>query len=96
MPVLQHEVHSSVIEASEAKYGCNNKPRSRKSLMVKDGLAFDIKDNEYIAYFRRKVISDFGSLECRYAHSLSDSKCLGCCHRGSGEAYNEFIRNNGS
>lgn len=95
MPVIQHEIHSSVQQSSDAKYGCWNKPRSRGPLIVQDGyLTWDDKFRYAIPKF--KTIENFGSLECRYDHSLTDSKCKDCCHIGSGEDYAEFIRNNGS
>ncbi len=34
------------------------------------------------------------SNRCRYDLSLSDPACTDCCHRGSGESYDQQIRSN--
>lgn len=93
MPVLDHEVHDSVIQKEDAKYGCWNKERKREDLLVKNGWLFNHLFTEGKQLFTE--IEDFGSLECRYDKSLLDNKCKGCNRQGSGEKYSEMIKESG-
>ena len=92
MAVLDHPVHEKVRELAGAKYGCfNRKPYSEgyyaPSRVYKPDGTF---------YIIQTFIPMVMSRECRYDMSLTDSKCAECKHQGSGEAYNERIRANGS
>ena len=95
MPVEEHEVHEKVIEKTGTKYGCfNRKPyadgyRAPNRYQTSDGY-------QAVYKLEAKFIPHVMSRECRYDMSLSDIKCDECIHRGSGEAYADRVRNNGS
>jgi hypothetical protein len=80
MPVLDHPVHASTI--APPRYGCNGLPRTREPYDVPDGYTPDGRQ-------QTSQIPDPLSPECRYDHSLTDTRCAGCQHRGSGEDYAE-------
>lgn len=82
-PVEDHEVHSRVKRGSDHRYGCHNRPRPAQGAWVASAKAYGGGHK-----FRM-------SSECRYDQSLSDTRCCGCKHRGSGEAYDQKIRENG-
>lgn len=88
MAVIDHEVHERTKQKQGAKWGCWNLERRREPLMVKDGFYPDGRQ-------RFTEVPDFGSLECRNDISLSDPKCVGCRHAGSGEEYSLNVRTNG-
>ena len=94
MPVEDHEVHDKVKEAAGTKYGCfNRKPyaegyRAPNRYQTSDGY-------QAVYKLEAKFIPHVMSRECRYDMSLTDVKCDGCNHRGSGEAYAEKVRANG-
>ena len=92
-PVEEHAVHEKVRQKEGARYGCHNKPRRRDDYFVKTGhdATKTHFDGDVTTRQRRSLIPDFGSLECRYDMSLTDDKCEGCEHRGSGEAYDKKI-----
>ena len=87
MPVLTHDTHERTRIGSDFRYGCHNKPRRRDPIFVKSGYDLD--------GLRWSWVPDAGSLECRYDMSLKDFACEGCQHRGSGEAYDQQVRENG-
>lgn len=76
MPVLDHEIHHSVIAAPDKRYGCHNRKPYADS---------------YIAN-GKDIVPHRMSRECRFDMSLKDLMCEGCKHRGSGEKYNEMVR----
>lgn len=79
MPVLDHEVHESVRESQDAKYGCHNRAPFQAGYFAPNGIT--------TAYVSHRM-----STECRYDMSLADRKCDGCKHIGSGEAYDQMVR----
>lgn len=96
MPVLDHEVHPLTIGGE--RYGCHNRPDLEAGYFAPDGLAdyMDDRDTGLDARIKLAWIPHRMSTECRYDMSLSDSKCAGCTHQGSGEAYDERIRKEGT
>jgi len=83
MPVLDHEVHHSVKHGEDKRYGCHNRAA------YADGYTAS-------TWGTPSQVKNAMSRECRFDMSLKDPWCEGCKHRGSGEAYNERIRLNGS
>jgi len=83
MPVIEYAVHEKTI--AEPHYGCHNKPRP------KIGGGYWAPDRIYrpdgTYYNKRKFIKNVLSKECRHDKSLSDPRCCGCNHIGSGEKY---------
>ena len=91
MPVLEHEVHAKVRQSAAARYGCHNRTRTKAGYFAPDRIyRFDGSYGD-----RQAFIPDLMSRECRYDHSLTDSKCEGCKNRGSGEAYDQQVREMG-
>lgn len=88
MPVIDHPIHEKVIEKQGAKYGCfNRKPYSQGYLAPNRVYAPSgnfTMENAFVPH----VMSN----DCRYDMSLTDRKCEGCEHRGSGEAYDQSVR----
>ena len=94
MAVIDTPVHEKVKEESCAKWGCWNRPSDFKhGYCAPNG-------TEYLTgtcvIIKTKYIEFSMSNECRNDVSLTDRKCEGCKHRGSGERYSEFVRSNGS
>ncbi len=84
MPVLDHEVHESVKHDDSKRYGCHNRKPFAYSYVASD-------------WGNKKQIVNFVmSRECRFDMSLKDPWCEGCKHRGSGEAYDQKIREQAS
>ena len=90
MPVEDHPIHEKTRQGSDARYGCWGRERRREPLLVKNGHTSGHGDFEAVQ--RLTLIPDHGSVECRYDMSLSDQKCAGCQHRGSGERYAESVK----
>jgi hypothetical protein len=88
VPGLDHEVHPGTQQSAAARYGCCGRPRTRKTLWVKDGFQGGVQ--------MFKEIEDFGSLECRYDLAGGDRLCEGCQHLESGAEYAEEIRRKGT
>jgi len=91
MAVLESTPNALNTLTSTTPYGCKNRE-------MRDG---------YFAPARRyfpdgsfemtsKYIHHSMSKECRYDRSLTDVRCAGCEHRGSGEAYNAMVRTKGT
>lgn len=80
MPVLDHAIHESVVQANGARYGCFNHADAA-------GAYFSSMTGQWVQHRM--------SRECRYDISLKDSKCDGCWRRGQGEGYDQQIRKNG-
>lgn len=76
MPVVNHPTHEHGIRDADHRYGCFNRKPFKKTVVVEDW------QGVYRWPFRM-------SMECRYDKSLSDTRCSGCKHAGSGEAYTE-------
>jgi hypothetical protein len=82
MPVVEHEVHALTRIVGTEPYSC--------------------RDRQHRPYYRHvdahgkgSWISHRMSSECRYDKSLSDLRCAGCAHCGSGERYAEMVRRDG-
>lgn len=87
MPVIDHPTHEKTIGGE--RYGCHNRKPLEKAYLGKDGYSFHGR-------LRVRIVIHNMSTECRYDQSLTDAKCAGCKHAGSGEAYAEGIRANGA
>ena len=95
MAVIDHAVHDKVkIEASKP-YGCHNKERLMNGYHAPNRFA-GTTGNEPIWWIGRMKIPHVMSRECRYDMSLTDARCGGCKHRGSGEKYALMVRVNGN
>jgi len=97
MPVLDHDTHPSTVDNGRP-YGCHNRQPFAAGHWARDGFAdyMDDRDTGLDARVKITYIPHRMSTECRYDMSLSDSKCAGCPHQGSGEARSERIRREGS
>lgn len=82
MPVIDHPTHEKTI--SGGLYGCFDRPPFATDYLTFSGGG------------RPRIICHTMSTECRYDQSLTDSKCCGCKHSGSGEAYAQGVRANGA
>lgn len=93
MAVLEHEVHEKVRIAEDKPYGCHNGSRDSAGYIAPDrvyrscGVLYDDV---------RRPIRTVMSRTCRYDMSLTDARCTGCKHRGSGEEYDSMVRSKGS
>lgn len=90
MPVEDHAVHSKTKVAADKPYGCHNREMS-EGYYAPNRFA-GTTGNEPIWWIGRVRIPHVMSRECRYDMSLSDLRCSGCKHRGSGERYAELVR----
>jgi len=88
-PVIEHPVHESGIRLSDARYGCFNRKSFQSKYVVMDRDVYTLESKLRILDFRM-------STDCRYDKSLSDPKCFGCKHKGSGEAYDRSVREGGA
>lgn len=79
MPVIDHEVHPLVQQSADARYGCLNRGANKPRYFT----------------FNWRLVEYRMSEGCRFDKSLSDPKCEGCKHRGSGEAYDLRVRTEG-
>ncbi len=79
MPVEDHPVHVLTKQGADARYGCWNLGAHKPRYFT----------------FNWRLVEHRMSTECRYDKSLSDLKCEGCKHRGSGEAYDLRVRTEG-
>ena len=87
MPVLDHPTHEKTVGGE--RYGCYDRKRSRRCYYGKDGFHGDGRQKFILCKTEM-------STECRYDQSLTDAKCCGCKHSGSGEAYAQGVRANGA
>jgi hypothetical protein len=91
MPVIESKPHAITIRSGTEPWGCHNRTRSAgyfaPARIYADDGSFTLGT---------QYIEDTLSTECRADASLSDPRCAGCIHRGSGEAYNEQIRSKGN
>lgn len=74
MPVVDHPIHEHGVRDSDHRYGCFNRKPFKKTVVVEN----------WKGVYRWPFVM---SMECRYDNSLTDSRCAGCKHAGSGEAY---------
>lgn len=92
MAVLTHEVHEKVKIALNKPYGCNGFEKRVEGYWVQERSYQSngtwVLLDKFIPYRMSK--------ECRYDMSLTDPRCENCKNRGSGEKYNEMVRNQGS
>lgn len=92
-PVEEHEVHEKVRISSSKPYGCQNREiidsyYAPNRFFGSDGYKPMIK-------LEAVRINHVMSRDCRYDLSMSDERCVGCKHRGSGERYSELVRSKG-
>lgn len=94
MAVLDHKVHEKVKIDQGKPYGCHNGDRRMQGYYAPNRMA---GSDGYKPMFRYEAvrIEHRMSKECRYDMSLTDPRCDGCNHRGSGERYNEMVRSKG-
>ena len=83
MPVEDHEVHEKVKIAENKPYGCHNVDRNSEGYLGSP-------------WGTAKFIAHVMSTECRYDMSMTDPRCDGCKHRGTGEAYAKIVTENGA
>ena len=91
MPVEDHPVHESVRQGADARYGC-------WGITGEEIPAYWVpvrSTKDFLSPLKCVMLEHTMSTECRYDMSLSDPKCEGCKHRGSGEAYDKRVRENG-
>ena len=95
MAVIDHPVHKKVKELAGTKYGCHNRDRDFTGYQAPNRAA---GSNGYspVWFLERVRIPHVMSRECRYDMSLTDIKCDGCKHRGSGETYADHVRKQAS
>jgi hypothetical protein len=87
-PVEDHPVHELVRQKQHARHGCwNRKPFSDGYMAPSRQYAPSGNFTMVKVFIPHKM-----STECRYDMSLSDGKCAGCQHKGSGEQYAAKIR----
>ncbi len=91
MPVIEHDVHASVRSSANSNYGCWNRYEFKDGYYVNSRMYFP--DGQYD--MKMEFVPHLMSTECRFDHSLTDSKCAECKHRGSGERYGERVRREG-
>lgn len=89
MPVLEHEIHSSVRQNAVALYGCYNRGDFADGYWGQNGWT---KDG------RRKVIwiEHFTDSDCKVDTSDNDAKCKGCSRQGDGAFNSARIEKLGS
>lgn len=92
MAVLTHEVHEKVRIEHNKPYGCNGFDKRSHGYWVQERSYR--RDGTYV--LRDKFMEYRMSHECRYDMSLSDPRCENCENRGSGEAYSEMVRAQGT
>lgn len=92
-PVIDHKVHDKVRIDAAKPYGC----KDREFLEAYPAPDRRAGTNGYMPtfWFERVRIPHVMSRECRYDMSLTDARCGGCKHRGSGEVYANKIRKAG-
>lgn len=95
MAVIEHAVHEKVKIKADKPYGCHNKDRDSKGYYAPNRMA---GSDGYKPMFRYEAIriERRMSLECRYDMSLTDARCNGCKHRGSGERYADMVKTKGA
>ena len=91
MPVENHAVHTKTRIAADKPYGCNNLDRDMVGYSAPNRRA-GANGYEPTFWMERVKIPHVMSRECRYDMSNKDTRCDGCKHRGSGEAYADRIR----
>lgn len=79
MPVEDHPTHERTRIGSDFRYGCHNKPRP-------------VACQKVVSKISPSLWSYVFSTECRYDMSLTDAACEGCQWRGSGERYDQMVR----
>lgn len=87
MPVLDHPTHEKTIGGE--RYGCYDRHPFKLAHLGKIGYSVDGR-------IRVDIVNHTMSTECRYDQSITDTKCAGCKHSGSGEAYAQGVRANGA
>ena len=95
MPGLDHAPSAMTKRTDADPYGCHNGERGKPHLLVLDGYETKSDATGNYAIPRMKLIDFVMSTECRYDMSLSDKRCSGCKHVGSGEAYDKMVRERG-
>jgi hypothetical protein len=86
MPVINHPIHPATMGGK--RYGCNGRREFKAGYWAPDRTyAPDGSFIRTITFVESATIRD-----CRYDMSLTDPKCDGCPHRGSGELYADKIR----
>jgi len=93
-PVEDHAVHEKVCIEATTPYGCNNKDRDFVGYSAPHRFT-GTTGHEPIYWLGRVRIPHVMSRECRFDMSLTDPRCTNCKHRGSGEAYDQKIRESG-
>ena len=90
MAVIAHAVHDKVKIEAGKPYGCHNSARDFTGYHAPNRFA-GTTGNEPIWWIGRMKVPHVMSRECRYDMSLTDARCWGCNHAGSGERYAAMV-----
>lgn len=90
MPVADHATHDSVRIDDGFRYGCNGRQGYKDGYLAIDGLTLGMLGNT--REISMSFVENRHSKTCRYDRSLSDPACEGCKWRGSGEEYDQKVR----
>lgn len=90
MPVEDHAVHAKTSIAENKPYGCFNREMSAGYHAINRFAG--TTGHQPIWWLERVRIPHVMSRECRYDMSMTDKRCDGCKHRGSGEAYSKKVK----
>lgn len=93
MPVLDHDVHPSVIIGPDHRYGCWNRVSYSRGYYAPSRQYSPSGSGNFTMV--KQYISHAMSTDCRYDMSLTDDNCAECVHQGSGEEYDQRIRSKG-
>lgn len=95
MAVIDHAVHEKVKIQADKPYGCHNTERNFTGYHAPNRAA-GTDGYKPTWWLERVRIPHVMSRDCRYDMSLTDARCTGCKHRGSGEKYNAMVRSQGA
>jgi len=97
MAVIEHEVHDVTKRGADSRWGCWNRKEFSEGYLAPNGYAemMDDRRGHFDARVKLLYVPHRMSRECRNDISLSDPKCAGCKHVGSGEEYSLNVRTNG-
>lgn len=93
MPVIEHKVTRGAVGA-EFRYGCLNRPDPKHGYFIMER-AYTGRNGDGGYALVQSFVPSTGTKECRHDKSLTDPACAGCARRGTGEAYDRFVRENG-
>lgn len=94
MAAIDSDPHALTVRKSDDPYGCFNRVRHAGYWAPSGVEEIGVSED---GFTRRVVvvqtwIPNVMSIECRYDHSLTDTRCTGCAHCGGGEAYSAWLK----